>query len=230
MTRYRYRTHEIEAHQLTRELLESILFNGAPYPEGLGISNATYNSTSRTIRHAVLIVDTGNECRKIHEGDYWYYDCNGNRRALDRLSFEAAYELVPKRTAQEPLDLKQFEGHTPEPWRDGICGGIVADGDTGHDSPDNVDFYGGHLICESVTPRNRVLLREAPRLLRELATVTAQRDRMFVILAAQAHGHQENSNFPPCICSICKLVAEINQTKSPADDRSAGACESETNL
>lgn len=57
---------------------------------------------------------------------------------------------------------------TPGPWRcdrDGKYGAIVADGDTGHDDADTVEAYGGHLICESVSIRNRPLIIAAPDLL-----------------------------------------------------------------
>lgn len=64
--------------------------------------------------------------------------------------------------------------HTPGPWRDGPYGGIVADGDTGRDDPRNVAGYGGHLVCESVSSRNRPLLKAAPDMyesLRALVTL-----------------------------------------------------------
>lgn len=58
--------------------------------------------------------------------------------------------------------------HTPGPWRLGKCGGSVVadvpiqDGICGSDC---VEYYGGHLIAESVTPSNAKLIAAAPDLL-----------------------------------------------------------------
>lgn len=56
--------------------------------------------------------------------------------------------------------------HTPGPWRQGKAGGIVSD----HPVPemsgaDAVEYYGGHLIAESIAPRNRPLICAAPEML-----------------------------------------------------------------
>lgn len=39
--------------------------------------------------------------------------------------------------------------HTEIPWRV-ARGSVVADDDTGWDDAENCEFYGGHLVCESV--------------------------------------------------------------------------------
>lgn len=53
----------------------------------------------------------------------------------------------------------RIAGHTPTPWRVGKGGGVVADGITGHDDDSNIDYYGGHLICESIVrPANGAFL------------------------------------------------------------------------
>jgi len=49
--------------------------------------------------------------------------------------------------------------HTPEPWRIGIPGTVVADSAEGitikgATGPENVEYYGGNLICESVCNAN----------------------------------------------------------------------------
>ncbi len=62
--------------------------------------------------------------------------------------------------------------YTPGPWRigrTGVCASVVSDTSV----PDvngsgEVDFYGGHLICESVSLRNAPLIAAAPELLEEL--------------------------------------------------------------
>jgi hypothetical protein len=56
--------------------------------------------------------------------------------------------------------------HTPGPWRVAENhGAVVADADSGHDDPWNIEYYGGHLIAESIDPRNRPIIAAAPELL-----------------------------------------------------------------
>ena len=56
--------------------------------------------------------------------------------------------------------------HTPVPWRWGNCGAIVTDKPDeqvrfiGDWADDNVEIYGGHVICESATEANgRFIIR-----------------------------------------------------------------------
>ena len=45
--------------------------------------------------------------------------------------------------------------HTKEPWRLGNTSSVVADEPViGMNGSDAVEYYGGHLICESVVPSN----------------------------------------------------------------------------
>ncbi|MBC3906238.1 hypothetical protein [Undibacterium umbellatum] len=66
----------------------------------------------------------------------------------------------------------QFEVamHTPGPWRVGSSGGVVCDTPIKDGIPgsDEVKYYGGHLICESMTFANAKLIAAAPDLLAEL--------------------------------------------------------------
>jgi len=57
--------------------------------------------------------------------------------------------------------------HTPGPWRiDEKTGVVIADHPTGHDGADNLEYYGGHLVCESVQwEGNRRIIAAAPDLL-----------------------------------------------------------------
>lgn len=63
--------------------------------------------------------------------------------------------------------------HTPGPWRIGKhYGAVVAD----HPVPeisgsDHVEAYGGHMVGESIAPRNRALIAAAPELLEALQVV-----------------------------------------------------------
>lgn len=57
-----------------------------------------------------------------------------------------------------------MSAHTPTPWREGNepTGSIVADEPVpGLDGSDDTDFYGGHLVAESVTPSNREFIVRA---------------------------------------------------------------------
>lgn len=58
--------------------------------------------------------------------------------------------------------------HTPEPWRVGKTAGvvIVTGHETGHDNADTIEYYGGHLIAESIGREADVrLIVAAPHLL-----------------------------------------------------------------
>lgn len=58
--------------------------------------------------------------------------------------------------------------HTAGPWRSGLCGGsVIADHLVvgGVQGADNIRFYGGYLIAESVAPRNIPIISAAPQLL-----------------------------------------------------------------
>lgn len=54
-------------------------------------------------------------------------------------------------------------------WRESkppnAYGAIVSDEPTGHDDPENVIAYGGHLVAESVPKKLMPLIIEAPELL-----------------------------------------------------------------
>lgn len=67
----------------------------------------------------------------------------------------------PSDRPDDDLTRDDFEGamaaplHTPLPWRVGKTGCVVADVPVpGLQGSDDTDYYGGHLICESVTPSN----------------------------------------------------------------------------
>lgn len=82
---------------------------------------------------------------------------------------------------------------TPGPWRLGKNGGVVADVPIigGPDGSDDVAYYGGHLICESVTESNARLIAAAPDL---LAACEAIHDAGIVPFAAEKAGTQRGRN------------------------------------
>lgn len=56
--------------------------------------------------------------------------------------------------------------HTPGPWRVGTWGGsVVADYPIPVGGSDDVDYYGGHLVAESIAPQNTPIIAAAPELL-----------------------------------------------------------------
>lgn len=60
--------------------------------------------------------------------------------------------------------------HTPGPWRVGRSGSVVADHPVPEISGSNdVKYYGGHLIAESIAPQNAALIAAAPELLAALS-------------------------------------------------------------
>ena len=78
---------------------------------------------------------------------------------------------------------------TPGPWRVGRAGAIVADvpieGGVGGTS--DTEYYGGHLIAETVAPCNAPILSAAPELL-EACKAALPWVQKYV---AQAHGDVE---------------------------------------
>ena len=64
--------------------------------------------------------------------------------------------------------------HTPGPWRIGRnYGAVVADHPVPEmDGSDHVAAYGGHMVGESIAPRNRALIAAAPELHELLLTFT----------------------------------------------------------
>jgi len=67
--------------------------------------------------------------------------------------------------------------HTPGPWRIGKGYGAIVSStpvEDGLDGGNNVEAYGGHLICESVAPCNMRLISAAPDLLEALKELRKQ--------------------------------------------------------
>jgi len=63
--------------------------------------------------------------------------------------------------------------HTPGPWRLGKnSDDVVADTPAGHSQEaEHVDYYGGHLVAESICSHNRPLIAAAPELLESLTNL-----------------------------------------------------------
>lgn len=56
--------------------------------------------------------------------------------------------------------------HTPGPWRVGRRGSVVADVAVPEmNGSDAVDYYGGHMVAESVVDKNAPVIAAAPELL-----------------------------------------------------------------
>ena len=73
--------------------------------------------------------------------------------------------------------MNQNQLHTPGPWRVGSnSGAVISDRSIEHgpNGCDCVDYYGGHLIAESIAPCNRNLIAAAPELLDALRVVVGQ--------------------------------------------------------
>lgn len=60
-----------------------------------------------------------------------------------------------------------MNNHTPGPWRLGKNGDdVVADEPAGHNSDAGaLNYYGGHLVAESICGKNRDLIAMAPQIL-----------------------------------------------------------------
>jgi hypothetical protein len=68
----------------------------------------------------------------------------------------------------------QKQTFTPGPWRPGILGGCVvanfptSNPGSGHDA---IDYYGGHLVAESIPPQNVNLISAAPEMFEALSNL-----------------------------------------------------------
>ena len=70
--------------------------------------------------------------------------------------------------------------HTPGPWQIGKnFGSVVCDTPVpGISGSDDTEYYGGHLIAESVTEANARLIAAAPELLEALKELMVAADRV----------------------------------------------------
>lgn len=62
---------------------------------------------------------------------------------------------------------EEFVSTTPGPWKIGkTCGSVVSDAPIvgGFSGSDAIEYYGGHLICESATNANACLIVAAPEM------------------------------------------------------------------
>lgn len=94
--KYRKKPVEVEAYQITRELLEAILFDGQPYPKGLQVTSASFHKERRQIYAWFGEVTTiHNQKTKVVEGDWVITEPNGiNHYPCKPDIFEATYESV----------------------------------------------------------------------------------------------------------------------------------------
>lgn len=71
-----------------------------------------------------------------------------------------------------PRNGGRVSNYTPGPWRIGTNYGVVADHPVhGLPGSEEVDYYGGHLIAESVAPKNQPIIAAAPEMYAALEAV-----------------------------------------------------------
>lgn len=71
MAKFRKKPVEIEAYQITNELLQGVLFDGKKYPKGLQVSSCSYNKERRHISAWFGNITTiHNQKTKVIEGDW----------------------------------------------------------------------------------------------------------------------------------------------------------------
>ena len=86
----------VNAYQVTRELLESLLFENQPYPAGLKTAGASYNRRDRTIFNWRGVVTTiHNQDTYVIENDWVITEPNGEFNYICKPDiFEATYEGI----------------------------------------------------------------------------------------------------------------------------------------
>src|SRR5947209_19546216 len=97
--------------------------------------------------------------------------------------------------------------HTPGPWRisDHLHGGIVSDHPTGRPLeadpfiteggvliPDDLQAYGGYMVCESVLPSDRPLIAATPEMFETLCLAEAWASGRFADAGAIAQIEHEH--------------------------------------
>lgn len=94
--RFRKKPVEIEAYQITRELLGAVLFDGAKYPQGLNMTSCSFHKERRQISSWFGEVTTiHNQKTKVIEGDWIITEPDGIHHYPCKPDiFEATYEAV----------------------------------------------------------------------------------------------------------------------------------------
>ena len=104
MTQFRKKPVVVEAYQVTRSLLESVLFDGAEYPRGLFLANARYHAKDRTISHwQGTVVTIHGQKTAVIEGDWIIAEPDGEHFYPCKPDvFEATYDLAAAASPQAP--------------------------------------------------------------------------------------------------------------------------------
>lgn len=94
--RFRKKPVEIEAYQITRELLCNVLFDGGEYPPGLTMKCVSANPECRCIiRWQGEVITLQGERLTVVEGDWIIVESNGiNSSPCKPDIFNETYELV----------------------------------------------------------------------------------------------------------------------------------------
>lgn len=101
--KFRKKPVVVEAYQITRELLDSVLFDGSSYPKGLTLARADYHQGDRTIYlwHGTVITIHGQKTDAI-EGDWIIAEPDGEHFYPCKPDiFAATYEPLPPDTEGE---------------------------------------------------------------------------------------------------------------------------------
>jgi hypothetical protein len=102
MPKFRKKPVVIEAYQFTHKMIEDKLFDNIPLPEGIRITQSSYNPKNRTIQNYVVRVNTlEGEAYKIQEGDWIIKGVKGEFYPVKPNIFEATYEPVEPRLMEE---------------------------------------------------------------------------------------------------------------------------------
>lgn len=94
--RFRKKPVEIEAYQITKELLESVLFDGREYPKGLSLTSCSFHKERRYISAWFGSVTTiHNQRVDVKEGDWVITEPDGVHHYPCKPDiFEATYEAL----------------------------------------------------------------------------------------------------------------------------------------
>ena len=94
MSKYRKKPVEVEAYQITEDLICQVLFDDAMYPEGLRLSSASsYNGELRSW-HGTVVTIHGQET-KVEIGDWIITEPDGKHHYPCKPDiFEQTYEIA----------------------------------------------------------------------------------------------------------------------------------------
>ena len=92
MRTYRSKPLEVEAVQMTKDLIEGHFLNGEPLPPGIEVASASYNCRVSKVYRYRLFIRSGKRRHRVQENDWVVYDHLGEMSVVAAADFGQLYE------------------------------------------------------------------------------------------------------------------------------------------